>query len=75
MEVKLAKVEQKVDDLKELALGNSRKIDGLNEKLDNFLDKKADKAEFLYWRNVLVMGIGVSILLALVSLVADKFLR
>lgn len=36
-------------------------------RIENKLDKKTDNTEFLYWRNVLVGGIIISIFLGVVS--------
>ncbi len=85
MESRMAVLETKVDNLdKKQCEADKRNTDDHSElkdgiskitaKLDAAIDNKADKAEFLYWRNILVGTVGISILLMLLSLVlSDAF--
>ena len=47
----------------------------IEAKLDNIIDDKVDKAEFIFWRNWIVGGLLGSIFLAVIGLAADKYLK
>jgi hypothetical protein len=43
-------------------------IKSIDKKLDRVITEKADKEDFIFWRNLLVSGIICSILLMLISI-------
>lgn len=72
------------EDLKERQIRMDTKLDiviqSLNGKADNKetsdkIDTKADKEQFIFWRNFLVSGMGLAIFLAIIALVFDKYLK
>lgn len=83
--IQMAKIEQKLDDhiatqsidmneIKSTVARIEGKLDikannNDVERLGNEIRGKTDNNEFLYWRNLLVSGIIVSILLMLISIV------
>lgn len=63
-------------DLSEIKAGIIRietKIDLRTEDLEKKIIDKTDKSEFVIWRNWLVFGIGTAILLAILSLLLDRY--
>jgi uncharacterized protein with PhoU and TrkA domain len=50
-------------------------VKNILEKIDNGLDKKADKETFTFWRNLLVSGMFLAIFLGVVGLAMSKLLE
>ena len=50
-------------------------IDVITKKLDDALDNKANKDEFIFWRNILVSGIIISIFLGVLTLILGKMIK
>jgi tetrahydromethanopterin S-methyltransferase subunit G len=82
LEVKVAKLEQKVDDVKEDQQDIKSGIGRIEKRLENTitniqaqLNNKADKDLFVFWRNLLVSGILLAIALGIITLCLEKYFR
>ena len=81
-QTKLALLEQRMEqnsnehaDLKSEIVEVKGSVKEINGKLDKAIEGKADKAEFLYWRNFLISGLFLSVIIAVVSLLISKYLQ
>ena len=54
-------------------------FDSMSKKLDEFIEaadgKYADGEQFRFWRNILITGIIISILVGIIGIVVDKLLH
>lgn len=72
---RLALLEQSMKQNKEDHKDLKSVILRIEDKLDEVIDDKVDKSEFLTWRNWLVLGIIGSTFVAVLGLILDKFLK
>ena len=71
LEIKVAKMEEHLKNL-DTSVGEIKET--LKEFIDKADDKYAPRESFIFWRNILVGGILVSIFLAVVALAIEKIL-
>lgn len=71
VEIKMAKVEQKLED-------TSKSVIRIENKLDKFIDsadrKYANRDSFIFWRNLMVSGVLVAIFIGVIGLLLNKLL-
>lgn len=70
-QTKIAVLEQAMIDNKE----DHTEIKKVLVRIEDKLDKKTDKTEFVFWRNLLVSGIMVSIFIGIISLMVEKVIK
>jgi len=76
---KIGIMEVKLNDLKEQNSQEHRDIKAMISEiktdLKNALNNKANKDEFVFWRNILISGILISIFLGVLSLYIEKLIK
>ena len=70
--VKLAMLQQEVIDLKENNTSDHTDIKNVLTRIEIKLDNKTDQVEFIFWRNLLVSGILIGILLGIIALLFGR---
>lgn len=69
MEIKMARLEIKIDNVEKRIEGVDMKIDSIHKRLDEFTGTSHDifvrKDEFIFWRNLIVSGLLISIAIGL----------
>jgi len=75
IEIKMAQIDQKLKDtcatVGRIEQNFDKRIDKLEVKIDKFIDsaddKYANKDNFIFWRNILVSGIIISIFIGVLA--------
>lgn len=80
----MPKTQEKIDIaiIKEQIIMNSKEhqeikemVSSLSLKMDKVIEEKANKEDFIFWRNILISGLIISIFIGIFTLILDKYIK
>jgi len=71
-ERRLSSMEQHISDLEETNKDDHADIKDVLVRIETKLDTKTNNAEFVFWRNLLVSGIIISIFFGVLALLLER---